>query len=87
MAGIFEILKTAAQFFTMRERLVDLEHEVAALKAENAGLKAENAVLKAENADLKERLFNSEQKVKELSHPDCSAAAVRIRPGDAFGLF
>jgi cell division protein FtsB len=61
MGIITEMLKGIPLNSVLRERIVQMESQMAILKEENAALKNQNAELKTENIKLK-------QQINKLSH-------------------
>jgi regulator of replication initiation timing len=90
MGEILDMLREIPLSAVLKERLVDKEAEIAALKSKIAILEEENAALKAENAELKTKLqqIESDETVHGDICPYCKqpkAKLLDIKPCSGLG--
>ncbi|MGA2323349.1 MAG: hypothetical protein ABSG22_05830 [Sedimentisphaerales bacterium] len=90
MSVITDILKEIPLSAVLKERLTQLETEMAVLKSENEVLKSKNKVLEAENIELKTKLqkIEGDKAIHGYNCPYCQqpkGKLLDIRPDGHFG--
>jgi len=91
MGVITDILKGIPLSAVLKERLTQLETEMAVLKSENELLKSNNKILESENTELKAKLqkIESDKSIQGDRCPYCQqpkGKLLDIRPDGHFGV-